>query len=140
MQDPIGECVGFRLAAAHRRLDRLFNRTYQAIGLGHAHAQILICIFEHGEARLTRIAADTGLSPSTVSRLTKELARHRYLRRKPDPTDGRAQLVSAGKRAITLKSELYRLQAAVNARLRHEIADADIARLLEVLGLLAPHS
>ena len=42
MEDPIRECVGFRLAAAHRRLDRLFNRTYERIGLSHAHGQVLI--------------------------------------------------------------------------------------------------
>ena len=44
MQDPIGNCVGFRLAAAHRRLDRLFNKMYEPIGLAHAHAQILISL------------------------------------------------------------------------------------------------
>lgn len=139
MQDPIGNCVGFRLAAAHRRLDRLFNKMYEPIGLSHAHAQILISLFERGPARMTDIAADTGLSHSTVSRLTKELSRHRYLRREKDPTDGRAQLLSPGKRAASLKSELYRIQESTNAHVRREIADADIAHLLEILSLIEPH-
>jgi len=140
VKDPIGECVGFRLAATHRRLDRLFNRTYDAIGLGHAHAQILISLLERGSARMTEIAADTGLSQSTVSRLSKELSRHRWVCRKSDPTDGRAQILSPAKRAMGVKPELYRLQRQLNARLRHEIPDADIARLFEVLKLIAPHS
>jgi DNA-binding MarR family transcriptional regulator len=73
-----------------------------------------------------------------VSRLTKELSRHRYLRRKPDPTDGRAQLLSPGNRADALRGELYRIQELVNARVRLEIPDADIAHLFEVLSLIEP--
>jgi len=139
VQNPIDDCVGFRVAAAHRRLDRVFNREYEGIGLSHTHAQILVCLFERGPSRMTDIAALTGLSHSTVSRLTKELSRHRYLRRKPDPTDGRAQLLSAGNRAVGLKDELYRIHALVNARVRREIADADIAHLFEILSLIEPH-
>jgi len=139
VQDPIGECVGFRVAAAHRRLDRLFNRLYEPIGLSHAHGQILICLFERGPSRMTEIAAATGLSQSTVSRLTKELSRQRFLRRQQDPNDGRAQLLSPGNRANTLKSELYRIQQLINARVRRDIADADMAHLFEILGLLEPY-
>ena len=140
MQDPIRECVGFRLAAAHRRLDRLFNRTYAALGLSHAHGQILLCVFERGEARMSEIAAATGLAQSTVSRLTKELCRHRYLRREKDPNDARAQLLSPAKRALALKNELYSLQRRVNARMRHDLAGADVDGLLDELDRIAPRS
>ena len=140
MEDPIRECVGFRLAAAHRRLDRLFNRTYESIGLSHAYGQILLCVFERGSARMTEISADTGLSQSTVSRLAKELSRHRYLRRAPDPHDARAQLLSPSKRALTLKTELYRLQARINSRVRGDLTEADFGRLLESLERIVPHS
>ncbi|MHC4953792.1 MAG: MarR family winged helix-turn-helix transcriptional regulator [Planctomycetota bacterium] len=140
MKDPIRDCVGFRLAAAHRRLDRLFNRTYASLGLSHAHGQILLCIFERGEARMSEIVASTGLAQSTVSRLTKELSRQRYLRREKDPADARAQLLSPGKRAISLKDELYSLQDRINTRIRHELAGADVERLFDELDRIAPRS
>ena len=139
MQNPIDDCVGFRLAAAHRRLDRLFNRKYESIGLSHTHGQILICLFERGPSRMTDIAALTGLSHSTVSRLTKEMSRHRYLRRAKDPTDGRAQLLSPASRAEALREELYRIQELINARARREIAEADMAHLFEILSLIEPY-
>ena len=139
MEDPIRECVGFRLAAAHRRLDRHFTRMYSRIGLSHSQGQILICLFERGSARMTEIAADTGLSQSTVSRLTKELSRHRFLRREKDPDDARAQLLSPGNRAKTLRGELYRLQALINSRVRGDLGADNLGQLLETLDRIIRH-
>jgi NAD(P)-dependent dehydrogenase (short-subunit alcohol dehydrogenase family) len=72
--------------------------------------------------------------------LAKELSKHRYLRRQRDPNDGRAQLLSPAKRALDLREDLFRLQRLVNSRVRRDIADADIDRLIETLALLAPYS
>ena len=139
VEDRLRDCMGFRLGAAWRRLDRLFNRTYQPLGLSHAHAQVLLCVLERGETRMADIVPATGLTQSTVSRLTADLARHRYLRRTKDEHDGRAQVLAPSKRAKTIASELRRLQALVDARIRREFSTEDFVSLQQMLDLIARH-
>ena len=131
--------MGFRLGAAWRRLDRLFNRTYAPLGLSHAHAQVLLCVLERGETRMADIVPLTGLTQSTVSRLTADLARHRYLRRTEDPDDARVQRLRPSTRAERIAPELRRLQQSVDARIERELAGPDAQTLRGMLDLIARH-
>lgn len=138
MEDPLRDCMGFRLGAAWRRLDRLANRTYESMGLSHAHAQILLCVLEKAPLRMADIVALTGFAQPTVSRLTAELARHRYLRRTPDKSDRRAQLISPGKRALAQRVELVQLQEKLDAAVRRTLAEEDFDALRRLLDRVAP--
>ncbi|MFQ5845960.1 MAG: MarR family winged helix-turn-helix transcriptional regulator, partial [Planctomycetota bacterium] len=69
MDDLTRSCLGFRLSAVYRRVDRLFNRAYGPLGLPYAHAQILLCLLGAGELHARDLAARTGYDSSTVSRL-----------------------------------------------------------------------
>ena len=139
VEDPLRDCMGFRLGAAWRRLDRLFNRSYAALDLSHAHAQVLLCVLERGEIRMAEIVPLTGLSQPTVSRLAADLSERRYLRRKPDPHDRRARVLAPAKRAERIAHELRRLQQLVDARLRTGLAAEDFEELRRMLDLIAPH-
>ncbi|MHC4938301.1 MAG: MarR family winged helix-turn-helix transcriptional regulator [Planctomycetota bacterium] len=140
MEDPLRDCMGFRLGAAWRRLDRLFNRAYSILDLSHAHAQVLLCVLERREIRMADIVPLTGLTQPTVSRLAADLSKHRYLRRVPDPTDARAKLLSPSKRAERVAPELRRLQDLVDTTLRREFAEEEFAELRALLDLIAPKS
>lgn len=131
--------MGFRLGAAWRRLDRLFNRVYQPLGLSHAHAQLLLCVLERKETRMADIVTLTGLTQPTISRLAAYLSKHRYIRRKKDPNDARSSLLSPAKRAITLRSELVRLQAVVDQMVHRNLAAPDIEELRRMLDLMVPY-
>jgi len=117
--------IGLRIAAAHRRADRLFNKAYRHLGFGNAHAQILHALLEFGEMRVIDVAHRTGLDPSTVGRLVKELGRKKLVKRRVDPSDGRARILSAGARAHDLRAELEMLRDGVNRRLRGLLAGPD---------------
>ena len=139
VEDPLRDCLGFRLGAAWRRLDRAFNRRYADLELSHAHAQVLLCVLERGEIRMSEIVPLTGLSQPTVSRLAADLSKRRFLRRRRDPDDGRSQLLAPSKRAERIALELRTKQEAVEARIRSALAAEDLDELRRMLDLIAPH-
>ena len=130
------ECLGLRLGSAFRRVDRIFNRAYAHLQISHAHAQILQCLLHEGEMRIRDVSRFTGLEASTVSRLAKELGRRRLIRRRQDPHDARARLLSPGARAKALKTELNLLQRDVNARLVRDLPREDFEGLLRAAEAL----
>jgi DNA-binding MarR family transcriptional regulator len=132
VEDLTRSCLGFRLGAVYRRIDRLFGRAYGALGLPYAHAQILLCLLEAGELHVRDLAARTGYDRSTVSRLAHELIRRRLVRHKPDPDDGRMRLLMPAKRTHDLAPEMAQVQKRVNERLRRTLVSADVEGLLRV--------
>jgi DNA-binding MarR family transcriptional regulator len=136
MDDPIRDCLGFRLGAAFRRVDRFFNRAYARLGITHAHAQVLLCVVRAGELRPREIAAATGFDPSTVSRLVKELCRRKLLRRRGDESDRRGTLLSPAARTAAFAERLLHQQDRVNARLQRELRREDLEALFRTADSL----
>ena len=136
MDDLLRECLGFRLGAAYRRVDRLFNRAFARIGLTHAHGYVLTCLLQAGELRARDFARLTGFEQSTVSRLLKELARRKLVRRRRDPDDGRSHLLSPGARAEALRGDIEHLLRRTDERLRRELARDDAEGLLRAAEVM----
>lgn len=124
--DVVRDCLGFSIASAHRRLDRLFNRAYQKLKISHAHGQILACLLDEPGLRLADVAARTGLEASTVSRLCKELSRRKLIRRSRHPDDGRAFLLAPARRGEALRAEIEAIHARINADLARELTETDL--------------
>jgi len=136
---PERDRVGLRLAAAHRRVDRLLNRALQPTGIGAAHAQILLCVLEADELRVAQVADRTGFEASTVSRLVAELGRRKLIRRRRDPDDGRALLVSPAKRGRALRVEIELVLRRAHDRAFGGVTEADLegfVRTIETLDRL----
>ncbi|MGQ0612126.1 MAG: MarR family winged helix-turn-helix transcriptional regulator [Planctomycetaceae bacterium] len=136
MDDPLRQCVGLRLGAVYRRVDRIFNRAYAELGVSHAHAQILLCIRIEGEMRAADLSARTGLESSTVSRLVSELCRRKLVKRRPAPADRRSHIISTATRTDRFCERLLEQHRRINARLRREMPDADLEALLRMADLL----
>lgn len=130
------ECLGFRLGSAYRRVDRLFNRAFRRIGLTHAHGYVLVCLLQAGELRARDLARLTGFEQSTISRLVRELARRKLVRRRRDPDDGRSRLLSAGARAEALRDDIEHLLRRADERVRRELPQADVDGLLRAAEVM----
>jgi len=68
-----------------------------------AHLQVFGNI-DWGGTRLTELAARANMTLASMAELVDELEEKGYLARKPDPTDGRAKLITLtrkGRRAVT---------------------------------------
>lgn len=124
------------MGAAYRRVERLFNRTLRRTGLSHAHAHVLACLLGRGESRARDLARQTGLEPSTVSRILLDLSRRKFVRRRPHPEDGRAVLFRPSPRGEGLKAEIETLARHADERLRREMPEADVTGMLRAIEIM----
>lgn len=133
--DELGDAVT-ALVRAYRALGR------QALELMHAPLPSLelVRLLGEGEHRLSEIAELRGVGQSVVSRQIAELEARRLVHRRPDPTDGRASLVSLtteGRELLGRARELRR--AWLRAALRAEDSEGaeDIRTAIRLVARLA---
>ena len=134
--DRLASSLAFRLGAAYRRVDRLLNRAFAPVGLTSAHGQVLAHLLFGEARRVTDLARLTGFEPSTVSRLVKELARRRLVRRKKHPEDARALLLTPGARAEDLRGAVERLLRRTDERLAQSLSPADLEGFFNTAGIM----
>ncbi len=65
----------------------------ERLGLGPSDHKCLDLLLQHGELTGSRLAAMTGLTTGAVTGVVNRLESADFLRRRPDPTDGRRQLL-----------------------------------------------
>lgn len=125
-----GAWVSFVLAsgAVMDRLDRALQRD---AGINRSHFSILQFVsMADGTARMSEVAAGLRFSPSRLSHAVGRLERDGWLERRPDPTDGRGQLVAitpVGERRI--HEIAPRHIADVRARIFDHLTDEQVAQL-----------
>ncbi len=134
--DLIRDCLGFRVSAAQRRVDRLFSRAFRPLGISFAHGQILMTLLQDGPMRIADVARKTGFEPSTVSRLVKELNRRKLVRSRKHPTDGRARMLEAGTRGEALRQEIEQIHHRLNAELRRDLGEDDLEGFAQTTAVM----
>lgn len=112
-------------------MDGLDRRLQRDAGIGRSHFSILQFVsMADGTARMSEIAAGLRFSPSRLSHAVGRLERDGWLERRPDPADGRGQLVSVttlGKQRI--QEIAPRHIADVRAQLFDHLTDEQVAQL-----------
>jgi DNA-binding MarR family transcriptional regulator len=89
------EIVG-RLVRRHSTAAVLFHHALaERLGLGPTDHKCLDLVRERGGMTGAELAAITGLTSGAITGVVARLERAGYLRREPDPHDGRKQLLSA---------------------------------------------
>ncbi|GAA2010072.1 hypothetical protein GCM10009818_22690 [Nakamurella flavida] len=106
-------------------------------GLSSTDVWLLSAVHDHGPLRMRDLAAWQGVDKSTVSTQIRRLEQRDLITRAPDPTDGRATLLSVTATGRTLSEGLTRTGAdAVDGVLSAWTPD-DRHRLAELLGRLS---
>ena len=117
------ECFQQAMAALfrHATLQRLHDRVSSMAGIECERAGFLVMrrVVSGGPIRVTDLARDLGLDPSTISRHLDAVEIRGWVRRLSDPADRRATLVTAtraGEQVVArLETERRRLLAEVLA-------------------------
>ena len=105
----------------HGTLQRLHEHVASRAGIECERAGFLVMrrVVSGGPIRVTDLARDLGLDPSTISRHLRAVETRDWVRRVPDPDDRRAALVTAtksGERVVArLEAERRRVLADVLA-------------------------
>lgn len=89
----------------HGTLQRLHEQVAAAAGIDCERAAFLVMrrVVSEGPIRVTDLARDLGLDPSTISRHLRSVERRGWVERHADPADRRAALVyatSEGERVV----------------------------------------
>lgn len=85
--------VGYLTNLAGRLLVRELERHLAGIGLMPAHMPVLLAL-EHGEASQKVIAERAGVEQATMTATLNRMERDGLVSRRPNPEDGRSQLVA----------------------------------------------
>lgn len=83
-----------RLARRHSTATVLFHHAMaERLGLGPSDHKCLDLLLQHEGMTGSRLAALTGLTTGAVTGVVNRLEKAGYVRRRPDPSDGRRQLL-----------------------------------------------
>ena len=111
------EHMGRWLSLAFRYYDEAVVRRMNEHGFTDirlVHASLIRCMDAEG-TRLTEIADRAGMHKQAIGQLVKECEQTGYVERRPDPVDGRAQLICFTKRGLKLLKVLGEIHAASEA-------------------------
>ncbi|GAA4900751.1 DNA-binding MarR family transcriptional regulator [Stackebrandtia albiflava] len=127
------------LAAARGLVDGIDART-RAAGfddLRPAHGFVFARIAA-GDAGISELAAHMGVTKQAASQLVDELSRKGYVRREPDPRDGRAKIVTLTARGVAATRAADQAAAELVGQWRQTLGAEAVGTLLDSLGRVAP--
>jgi DNA-binding MarR family transcriptional regulator len=137
MQEPAVN-FGVLLFIPYRHME---NRILQAIrdagfdDVTLAQARVFQRIAPSG-SRLTDLAEQAQMTKQSAAGLVDELERMRYVRRVPDPTDGRARLIQIDKRGRQAAKAAQAAHNEIQAQWRSHLGARRFTQLREILEAL----
>jgi len=99
---PISHAI-FRLARAHRMLAAQLLRE---VGLHPGQELVMMHLWDVGPQRQSALCAAFDIDSASTTRTVQRLERAGYVRRRPDPADGRATLVAPTSASLALRSQV----------------------------------
>ena len=132
------------LIETHKRLTRALDAELEAqYGLSLSGLEVLgrLAAMDGRHSGLSRLAADSGLSLSRVSRIVDTLESRKLVERRPCPDDARsveAHLTGAGLRLARRAQRTH--FASVQERFFDRLSAAELATLADVFARFAPEA
>jgi DNA-binding MarR family transcriptional regulator len=115
----INEIVG-RLARRHSTAVVLFHHAVaERLGLGPTDHKCLDLLRDRGAMTGSDLGAITGLTSGAITGVVARLERAGYLRREPDPRDGRKQILHLALKRAHIQDVIDPLREDVAALLEH---------------------
>ena len=119
-----------------REVSRFTVRTLRAEGIGTAEFDVIHAVRKNPGITQAEVCRVTGFDKGAVARQTARLEAKGYLTRRPNPADGRSQLLFPTDRAEALKNSKAQIEAQFYDWLLAPMEDADreeFARLLDAV-------
>lgn len=117
-------------ASARALIDALFAAGHDAIR--HKHGAVFANLDRDG-TRPSVLAQRAQMGKAAMGELVDELEVLGYVRREPDPTDGRAKLVVPTERALEVTTLVHAVNEEIERRYRRRLGAAGVRALREAL-------
>jgi DNA-binding MarR family transcriptional regulator len=130
--------VGVLMFIPYRAMENRVLAALTAAGFDDvtlAQARLMQRLGPHG-TRLTELAEAAQVTKQTASHLVDQLERTGYVRRTPDPSDGRARLIRAAERGLAATRIADPVAAQVEAEWRAHLGERLYGQLREALTRL----
>ena len=108
----------------------------QGLGLHTGHELLLMHLWDRGPRRQADLAAEFDTDSAAMTRTVQRLERAGFVRRRPDPHDGRATLVESTPAGMALRDRIERLWAQLEADTVGEMPGPQRGQLLRGLECL----
>jgi MarR family transcriptional regulator, organic hydroperoxide resistance regulator len=108
----------------------------QGLGLHTGHELLLMHLWDSGPQRQADLAAEFDTDSASMSRTVQRLERAGFVRRRPDPNDGRATLVDTTPAGMALRDRIERLWTDLEADTVGEMTTSQQRQLLRGLQYL----
>ncbi|MEU4742474.1 MarR family winged helix-turn-helix transcriptional regulator [Actinosynnema sp. NPDC023658] len=123
----------FRVARLHRLLA---GQLLRQAGLHPGQEMVMMHLWDCGPQRQADLCGVLGTDSPTMTRTVQRLERAGFVRRTPDPTDGRAVLVEPTAASQALRHQVERMWQELESATTGDLDDDQQAETLRVLGLL----
>ena len=117
--------LGFLLVKASQRWNELLGQAFKERGHGHvrpSYGSLLLPLWEEDGLRMGELARRARLSKQTLTTMVRLMERDGFVRREPDPEDGRASLVWLTPRAKRLQPVADEVVGALTARVQERLS------------------
>jgi DNA-binding MarR family transcriptional regulator len=108
----------------------------QGLGLHTGHELLLMHLWDSGPQRQADLAAEFDTDSASMTRTVQRLERAGFVRRRPDPADGRATLVDSTPAGMALRDRIERLWTELEADTVGDMTAAQQRQLLRGLQRL----
>jgi len=119
------DSLGFLLAKASQRWNELLGQAFKDGGHRHvrpSYGSLLLPLWEDDGLRIGELARRARLSKQNLTTMVRLMERDGFVRREPDPEDGRASLVWLTPRAKRLKPVADEVVGALTARVQERLS------------------
>lgn len=123
-----------RLGRAHRALAAQLMRE---VGLRPEQGAIMMHLWAAGAVRQTELSREFGKDSAATTRTVQRMEQAGFLRRRPDPTDGRASLVEPTAAGNVLRPQVERLWQQLERDVLDLVGEDDRRPAVALLGRLA---
>jgi DNA-binding MarR family transcriptional regulator len=123
-----------RLGRAHRALAAQLMRE---VGLRPEQGAMMMHLWAVGPVRQTSLSREFGKDSAATTRTVQRMEQAGFVRRRPDPTDGRATLVEPTAAGNVLRPQVERLWQQLERDVLDLVGEAERSSTAALLGRLA---
>ena len=122
----------------HASRDRVTRRAVRLTRLGWTYSAVmLVDRLKDGEMlRMNELAERTGTTPSTISKLSRDLEKQGLVHRTPDALDGRAGFVGLSERGRQVAAAIDRARLKALEEVMADWSEDDLQQLLALFARL----